>query len=681
MSKTTNKEMQNFVNNLRIEANEKYEFIQEIIESTDISIKDKELMIQDQIVNMTVKEKSHVIDNVKVFKYLYNNINNGFASYRTQIISSSTLKVLDYIEKKNAHDLTLVLIRSLADFSFNKAEHEIPYTNLTCFIKNDIIKTYEMKWESKKDDKPIHEIIHLYLSILEELKQASIVLKKGSRYTKKYVVLRDEFFTSINKISISELNIPKVHISKPEVGAKLCKNTIYDHDKGSYLSLKNHTELFYSEDIKENLEYIEKMEYQIDNTYLHYLEKYEQKIIEMISIEVLGKNIFEEDIDFYTYKTKFNTFISKTTLFLEGVKLAKIFKNETLYFQPYLDFRGRLYYYGYPVSPMSAKILRNLIMFKDERVSVKLDATASAFQIFGLLLRNENYLRLTNVLSSNEDIYIHYLNKLKEKNIGCEYIQSFDRAFFKNIMMCFAYNETSFGRYNKVKSLVLKEAEKKYVTMQKSGESEYFNKSFNTFKENKETIKKVSDNLNEFLFEEFKDIKEFNDVIKHLTKKHDRNTKFSLINNKDFTSRQFYVEQVSKSTVFKSYTTKKSVKITLKYDKTPLKTDTKKSNLSTMPNLVHSIDAMILHKVVKFFKSKNIPIKTTHDCFTVPVKYESTLQQAYKKSLVEVYEMNMLKQFIYSHVKDDVTTEYVKKVESKRIDISEFKDQILKYDD
>ena len=118
-----------------------------------------------------------------------------------------------------------------------------------------------------------------------------------------------------------------------------------------------------------------------------------------------------------------------------------------------MDFRGRVYYHGYPLNPQGDTRSKNLLLFKDQRkesLKIKLDASASGFQILGLLTYDEKILIETNVVKRKnkscklkEDVYnktlTEYKNNSNKNNLNL------DRKVFKKILMCFFYNESFYG--------------------------------------------------------------------------------------------------------------------------------------------------------------------------------------------------------------------------------------------
>jgi len=181
---------------------------------------------------------------------------------------------------------------------------------------------------------------------------------------------------------------------------------------------------------------------------------------------------------------------------IETVCIADIYKNHSFFFNHFLDYRGRIYCHGYPLSPQADMISRSLITLLNEPNVVGSDVTASGFQIIGLLTGSVDLLELTNYiprdkypiekykdlyhkiqqefpsflydyikdsiylkekeykLKSEEEKYSYFKPKTMEEVkpildvLLCE--NFFDRALIKNISMCYIYGETAFSRGNKI---------------------------------------------------------------------------------------------------------------------------------------------------------------------------------------------------------------------------------------
>lgn len=74
------------------------------------------------------------------------------------------------------------------------------------------------------------------------------------------------------------------------------------------------------------------------------------------------------------------------------------------------------------------------------------------------------------------------------------------------------------------------------------------------------------------------------------------------------------------------------------------KIDYAKIGSSFLANYIQFCDAIICANIIKIFHFKNIPIKTTHDCFATPYKYSDELNSAIYLSYINFLNADYLKQ-------------------------------------
>lgn len=193
----------------------------------------------------------------------------------------------------------------------------------------------------------------------------------------------------------------------------------------------------------------------------------------------------------------------------ETVCIAQIYKDHVFYFNHFLDFRGRIYCHGYPLSPQGDFITRSLITVNKQTNLIGHDVTASGFQIIGLLTGSLELLELTNYIARNmhdsidyrsppyrdlyEKIRVGFTEFLRDYIRGCMSAPSkmsssdkktkeekkeenrqakiaeifrnpkkldalsvvlrdnfFDRALIKDMSMCYIYGESSYSRGSKI---------------------------------------------------------------------------------------------------------------------------------------------------------------------------------------------------------------------------------------
>jgi hypothetical protein len=223
----------------------------------------------------------------------------------------------------------------------------------------------------------------------------------------------------------------------------------------------------FSSDFLESINYIQQVPLKINKKYLDWLLK-ENIIILLKEYSTLDINIIENFVKGDVYQIpidKFNILNEiGTTLYL-ALTFSKFKK---IYFPVFMDFRGRHYCNSYPLQYYTNKIMKGLFSFvekedlkKKEKINLEkflkknsgndklfdlnkekknyysekhffnfrsiqvdpsnafigLDASASAFQIQGLLLRDELMLELTNVFPNEvkQDIYTFVMNALYEE--------------------------------------------------------------------------------------------------------------------------------------------------------------------------------------------------------------------------------------------------------------------------
>lgn len=83
----------------------------------------------------------------------------------------------------------------------------------------------------------------------------------------------------------------------------------------------------------------------------------------------------------------------------------------------------------------------------------------------------------------------------------------------------------------------------------------------------------------------------------------------------------------------KEYNVKKKVSI---YERVKTdKIDQNQTTISTMPNLVHFLDSVLLMSVISRCRDKAIPIVTVHDCFYSNKKYLPQIKQFYTEAFIK----------------------------------------------
>ena len=99
-------------------------------------------------------------------------------------------------------------------------------------------------------------------------------------------------------------------------------------------------------------------------------------------------------------KNDFAKFLYMKNEFYAILKLAVLFSYHHFSFQNFVDYRGRIYANGYPLTPLGKKnFTRKLIKFPASSMMFEYDVHAQMLQIFGLLAADENLLLYTGLLS------------------------------------------------------------------------------------------------------------------------------------------------------------------------------------------------------------------------------------------------------------------------------------------
>jgi hypothetical protein len=124
---------------------------------------------------------------------------------------------------------------------------------------------------------------------------------------------------------------------------------------------------------------------------------------------------------------------------------------ENIPLHTFIDTRGRIYYRGYQINVMGDKEYRKQFTFNDGSEIHWLDANASGMQIMSILSKDEEMLRKTNLIASDDngltfklthtDTYQSVIDKFNKKNNS-----TFDRKFLKKLIMKFFYNESEYSR-------------------------------------------------------------------------------------------------------------------------------------------------------------------------------------------------------------------------------------------
>jgi len=323
-------------------------------------------------------------------------------------------------------------------------------------------------------------------------------------------------------------------------------------------------------------------------------------------------------------------------LFIKTIIFADLYKHEIIYFNTYLDWRGRIYYNGYPLNPQSYKLCRRLLTLSSVDVMCSFDVTASGFQIIGLLTLDSFLLKMTNFQINNDnDIYEYIMNKYKDfihKELNIDEYPFllndefnkliFNRKFIKNLSMCLIYTEGDFSRANKIDEVLIN----------------------TSVKICKKDLMKLAALFKKCVYEAIPSINNIAKKFYYLLNEIRNNKVIYLESSKKHISTVYsYPKQEIKRVIVTKYSKIGCVSNNVMKEKkniylnvVPYKNDILKLRRSLFPNFIHQVDSLILHKVVQNAMQKNISLYTIHDCFVSDIKNKSILNEIYLNACIDV---------------------------------------------
>jgi len=387
------------------------------------------------------------------------------------------------------------------------------------------------------------------------------------------------------------------------------------------------------------------------------------------------------------YQNDYRKQVAVFSQLIEALAVAHIYRKHDLYFPVSWCFRGRFYYRGWPINPQVGEVIRGLIKMKEATLPCRYDATSSAYQIMSCLLYDPDSLKIFRLIEGTpkaKELYAYIDNILfpinGEMGIETEGLHSTDdpdlsrpeveknnfknirikktiifykelhklnykerRPFIKKLSMCLAFNQGPKG----LSTTCLEES----VT--------YKNILFRLFEKNSSAERKsISIKLCAYLCDSldypFKFIKDFNYCIRMIVKLSKKNSmgEICFIKGALFESVHSYkVPGITRyrytfDTLRKVYSAKNKSLLAKETHRRsfsgmhPLphfELDGDKFNIASMPNIVHQIDAIILHIIVYEFAKADKPISTLHDCYCINENDVGFLFKAYNKILEELF--------------------------------------------
>ena len=387
-----------------------------------------------------------------------------------------------------------------------------------------------------------------------------------------------------------------------------------------------------SDEILENLNYLQTIPYKINKKYLNQILKDFSKFLSDKGFTI------HKYVDVYDYnkhsgisfeRQRFNIYKDEYTKIIKIIETLEqalyLVKYSRFYFTMYLDFRTRTYYHGWPLNPQGDSLSRDLLMFYNQRkkeVTKELDVSASGLQIIGGLLLNPEYLKQTNLIKTNSikkkrDLYTETLKKyfskkkFENKNHEKSIKNFFTRKIFKSIIMCYFYNETHFGVLQKLKAL------------------SFYNSNLG-FKLNEEVTL-----IRNFLKTEFKEYHFLSKLIKLVVESSIKNQKaISLYKSETETFQYYALQKVIRVDYYDKFGKRQKIRIAV--DSDPLSVDKRKTRRATQPNFIHNLDSQLLHGVVTKARESNIYIAVVHDCFIVHKKNEAKIKKWYYSTFCDL---------------------------------------------
>ena len=293
-----------------------------------------------------------------------------------------------------------------------------------------------------------------------------------------------------------------------------------------------------------------------------------------------------------------------------------------------IDYRSRVYTIG-AVNIQSSKIIRKCLKIDGD--ITQLDATASMFQIIAMVTHSSKLAKICNIYSSdNTDPYESLMsmcdltysgykldtfenekfNSYTLKSVELCALNLIDRSIFKNIIMKHLYNSTAWAQIVELSESFIDPSISKIHA--------------------KIIYYTVMREISKILSYEFKVIGAIRNVMVTVHK-----------------SGNSYIYLPHMRSVYRHY---KSTDIKVKLTNTTVskkirieKLSSNKTLNSSIPNLIHSLDAYILSIILTKFYNDSKTVYTIHDCFITSKSNTEDLIKTYNKALYMVSQLDILK--------------------------------------
>lgn len=506
----------------------------------------------------------------------------------------------------------------------------------------------------------------------------------------KFVSLSTDFLVSISTLSTIE-NTIFLHIEPPQ-SYLLPRDKTALNIKNMVLSNPRDMLIFTKQEYVQTINNLQNQPYVLSKSYLNSLLSLDAQVI-LSELDI--------DLDNYVHFTKGPEFY-KASRFLTILYVADVYSDLNIYTQWAIDGRGRIYSVDEPLSFQKQEIFRYLFTFSNSPVTksytdnfnkVNLniwerlnlvnhhenailgwDATCSAYQIIGGIMRDKNLLLYTNVIGNNRldlydkvleefnntisadalfDKYTNYLNnlqssaalilarlnsnkikktknwyKLKRKARGLslytsilnkDFIQDMlskiDRKIVKLPIMAYAYNQTSYGATQNLMGIFVK----KYKTV--NNKHVYYICHL--------IITHILDILNK-MFPSIKLFKTIMSILPALCP----TTILRTPTNIHYFKQNYKVLNLEQFSIWSRYR-KQPVTLQKYSGNVNPEKSFKKNSIALSPNYIHYLDSNIAIDVLQTAQKATIPLVPIHDCFYTTSCYHRQIINFYRESYIK----------------------------------------------
>lgn len=716
-----NKDLQNY----NIDMINKYKSMKEILKNlkgSSIKSVQNELNIfyesEEKIMYKYISQNKNLFDKLKKFEILMDKRVNFFKEKLKERKSKKITDILyiyNSIEKFPVFAFLILCNIISSQFSLKNNEEYVRLSyiyslgitsikrQITFSIKNnkknsDYDKTKINLFLNDKDDR-IKDLLSEILNIFEEIELIAIHKKKviqktknKSKYLTNVISFNNDLISISYRFSFKKYNYPS--LIKPEewdLNMFLTEESSYENKQLMHYNLNRTKSNIVTTEALSIINKTQEQKFKINTKQLNYillninilikkeinlnLNEYEnltdyqnKEFLKFQNMETLYKNDIQK-ILIKNYQEK----LLKVTHILETIYIAILFSKYDLYFSVFLDSRGRLYYNGYLLTPQGTVLAKSLLMFENESKLISLDVRSSGFQILGLLFKNEKLLKLTYLLENNTniDLYTYLLNKFNNKHKKIINIKNYIDLFTKDFLNKYKNNSLILNPKLKDRS-IMKAICIPFIYGQGERNTTKLIKELNNLEYNTPQARVLAHLLYNFLNEELKLVKFLKSMCYRVVEENVKlkpgqpiilydNPRFAIIS-------QYYVKQEKKKCRYINFKGETRC-TTLMVDVKPFELDLSKNCKSILANLFHSIDSLILFRVLFLVHKQNIPIYTIHDCFVVPEQYQNIIQDIYNEVAMQVYEEDLLKNFIENNLETPLVEYYLKELKYQQQNI------------